>query len=89
VALLIFAVWPASAVGSGWRLVAGLGAVPALVGLALRTQMPESSRWLLRHGKYEQFSSVMVTLGVGRVSVEQGRQCRGCASWRGSGPTAR
>jgi MFS transporter, SP family, arabinose:H+ symporter len=74
VALLVFAVWPASAASSGWRLVLGLGAVPALVGLALRTQMPESPRWLLRHGKYEQFSNVMATLGVGRVSVEEGRQ---------------
>jgi sugar transport protein len=40
VALIIFAAWPASAAASGWRLVLGLGAVPALIGLALRTQMP-------------------------------------------------
>jgi hypothetical protein len=29
----------ASAASSGWRLVLGLGAVPALIGLVLRTQM--------------------------------------------------
>jgi hypothetical protein len=34
--------------------VLGLGAVPALIGLVLRTQMPESPRWLLRHGRYDQ-----------------------------------
>ena len=51
VALIIFALWPASAASSGWRLVLGLGAVPALIGLVMRSRMPESPRWLLRHGK--------------------------------------
>jgi len=44
VALVIFSAFPGSAATVGWRLVLGLGAVPALVGLALRTQMPESPR---------------------------------------------
>jgi MFS family permease len=48
VALIIFALWPASAASSGWRLVLGLGAVPALIGLVMRSRMPESPRWLLR-----------------------------------------
>jgi SP family arabinose:H+ symporter-like MFS transporter len=64
VALVIFAAWPASAASSGWRLVLGLGAVPALIGLALRTQMPESPRWLLRHGRYEDVQKAMATLGT-------------------------
>jgi MFS transporter, SP family, arabinose:H+ symporter len=68
VALLIFAVWPASAASSGWRLVLGLGAVPALLGLGLRTAMPESPRWLLRHRRYEQFDKTMEALGAGEVS---------------------
>jgi MFS family permease len=42
VALIIFTAFPGSAASVGWRLVLGLGAVPALIGLALRTQMPES-----------------------------------------------
>jgi MFS family permease len=42
VALIIFASFPDSAASVGWRLVLGLGAVPAPIGLALRTQMPES-----------------------------------------------
>src|SRR5438309_1140202 len=45
VALIIFALWPASAASSGWRLVLGLGAVPALIGLVMRSRMPESPRW--------------------------------------------
>ena len=74
IALLIFAVWPASAASSGWRLVLGLGAIPALVGLVLRARMPESPRWLLRHGKYEQFERAMATMGIGQVSLEQSQQ---------------
>ena len=63
-ALVIFAAWPASAATVGWRLVLGLGAVPALVGLVLRTQMPESPRWLLRHGRYEDVQKAMAALGT-------------------------
>jgi sugar porter (SP) family MFS transporter len=68
VALLVFGLAPGSAATVGWRLVLGLGAVPALVGLVLRTQMPESPRWLLRHGKYDQVRQAMAALGAGDVS---------------------
>jgi sugar porter (SP) family MFS transporter len=68
VALIVFDAAPGSAASVGWRLVLGLGAVPALVGLAPRTQMPESPRWLLRHGKYDQVRRAMATLGVTGVS---------------------
>jgi MFS transporter, SP family, arabinose:H+ symporter len=64
VALIIFAAFPASAATIGWRLVLGLGAVPALVGMVLRTQMPESPRWLLRHGRYEDVQKAMAALGT-------------------------
>jgi MFS transporter, SP family, arabinose:H+ symporter len=64
IALIIFAAFPASAASVGWRLVLGLGAVPALIGLALRTQMPESPRWLLRHGRYEDVQKSMAALGT-------------------------
>ena len=70
VALIIFGVWPNAAASVGWRLVLGLGAVPALLGLALRTSMPESPRWLLRHGKYDQLRSALGILGVKDVSDE-------------------
>jgi SP family arabinose:H+ symporter-like MFS transporter len=73
VALIIFAAFPASAATVGWRLVLGLGAVPALLGLAFRTQMPESPRWLLRHGRYDVVRTAMATLGAGDVSEEEVR----------------
>jgi sugar porter (SP) family MFS transporter len=78
VALVIFAIWPASAATTGWRLVLGLGAVPALIGLALRTQMPESPRWLLRRGRYEDVRKAVTTLGASDVSIEDIR--RGAAA---------
>src|SRR3984893_13950245 len=64
VALIIFAAFPGSAASVGWRLVLGLGAVPALVGLVLRTQMPESPRWPLRHGRYEAVRKAMAAPGT-------------------------
>jgi sugar porter (SP) family MFS transporter len=64
IALIIFSAFPGSAATVGWRLVLGLGAVPALIGLALRTQMPESPRWLLRHGRYEDVQKAMAALGT-------------------------
>lgn len=64
VALIIFSAFPGSAASVGWRLVLGLGAVPALIGLALRTQMPESPRWLLRHGRYDDVRKAMAALGA-------------------------
>src|SRR5579875_3983041 len=70
IAILIFGVWPNSAGSVGWRLILGLGAVPALLGLVLRSSMPESPRWLLRHGKYDQARKALGILGVHDVSDE-------------------
>ena len=44
VALIIFSAFPGGAASTGWRLVLGLGAIPALMGLGLHTQMPQSPR---------------------------------------------
>jgi sugar porter (SP) family MFS transporter len=74
VALIIFSAFPDSAASVGWRLVLGLGALPALIGLALRTQMPESPRWLLRHGRYDDVRKAMKTLGAGDVSDDDVRR---------------
>ena len=52
-----------------WRLILGIGAVPALIGLALRTKMPESPRWLMRHGNYEGVQAALGSFGA-EVSLE-------------------
>jgi SP family arabinose:H+ symporter-like MFS transporter len=70
VALVILRLFPGSAGGADWRVILGLGAVPALIGVALRSRMPESPRWLMRHGKYEEVRGALAELGV-EASVEQ------------------
>lgn len=64
VALLIYKVAPGSAESVDWRLILGLGALPALVGVVLRARMPESPRWLLRQGRYEDVQKAMAKLGL-------------------------
>jgi MFS transporter, SP family, arabinose:H+ symporter len=68
VALLILKLWPGSS-DVDWRWFFGLGAVPAIIGLALRFKMPESPRWLIRKGRYEDALHTFQTLGV-HVSLE-------------------
>jgi MFS family permease len=48
----------------------GLGAVPALLALVLRTRMPESPRWLLQQGRYADVHKALGKLGV-QVPVRQ------------------
>jgi sugar porter (SP) family MFS transporter len=69
VALLIFKVWPHSAQDVGWRFIFGLGAVPAILGLILRFEMPESPRWLLRKERWEDAQKAFAKLGTD-VTVE-------------------
>ncbi|MFL6098532.1 MAG: sugar porter family MFS transporter [Actinomycetales bacterium] len=64
VALVIYRLLPGSAANLDWRLILGIGAIPAIIGLIMRFEMPESPRWLLRKGKYEQAQKAFETLGV-------------------------
>jgi sugar porter (SP) family MFS transporter len=73
VALIILKLSPGTAYGFDWRLILGLGALPAIVGLLLRTRMPESPRWLLRNGHYDKLHSALSLLGV-RATPEHIRQ---------------
>jgi SP family arabinose:H+ symporter-like MFS transporter len=69
VALVILKTMPDKAGTLDWRLILGLGAVPALIGLVLRTRMPESPRWLLRQGRHEDTRKAFERLGI-QVSTE-------------------
>jgi MFS transporter, SP family, arabinose:H+ symporter len=64
VALVILKVAPKSASGADWRLMLGLGAVPAIVAVALRARMPESPRWLMLHGRFADTSKALGLLGM-------------------------
>ncbi len=69
VALIILKLAPGSAGSTDWRLILGIGAIPALIGLALRTKMPESPRWLMRHGDYPGVQKALGSFGT-EVSVQ-------------------
>src|SRR5690348_1451802 len=70
VALVVFKLFPGSATSADWRWIFGLGAVPAIVGLILRFEMPESPRWLLKHEKWEAAKAAFAKLGTD-VSIDE------------------
>jgi SP family arabinose:H+ symporter-like MFS transporter len=64
VALVILKAMPGSTGTLDWRLILGIGALPAVVGVVLRSRMPESPRWLLRQGRYEDARQAFGKLGI-------------------------
>ncbi|MDT7750086.1 MAG: transporter, family, arabinose:H+ symporter, partial [Pseudonocardiales bacterium] len=72
-ALLILKVWPQAAYGADWRIILGLGAVPALLAVVLRARMPESPRWLMLKGRFAETRKALGQLGL-EVSEQQVRE---------------
>ena len=72
-ALLVFKVAPSAAYGADWRIILGLGAVPALLALVLRARMPESPRWLMLQGRFADTRKALGQFWI-EVSDEQVRQ---------------
>jgi sugar porter (SP) family MFS transporter len=64
VALIVLRIAPGSAGTVGWRVILGVGAIPAIIGLVMRAEMPESPRWLMRHGKYEAMRDALDDFGI-------------------------
>ncbi|WP_123053689.1 sugar porter family MFS transporter [Clostridium sp. JN-1] len=50
---------PAWKISTGWRLILGLGGVPALLYLLVLLPIPESPRWLIGKGKNEEAQSIL------------------------------
>jgi putative MFS transporter len=50
-----------------WRVILGLAAVPALIGLVLRLKMQESLRWLLSRGRLKETNQSLIALGMQRI----------------------
>ncbi|TLQ44067.1 sugar porter family MFS transporter [Streptomyces marianii] len=70
VALVILTTMPDKAYDLDWRLIFGLGALPAAIGFALRTRMPESPRWLLEKSRYRDVQRALNRLGI-HVTMNQ------------------
>ncbi len=64
VAVVVLKAAPGSASGADWRIILGLGGVPALIAVALRSHMPESPRWLMLHGQYDATREAFGRLGM-------------------------
>jgi sugar porter (SP) family MFS transporter len=72
-AVIILRAAPGSASSADWRLILGLGGVPALIAVALRSHMPESPRWLMLHGRYDDTKRAFGRLGM-QVTDEEVRR---------------
>lgn len=70
IAVIILVVAPGSASTVGWRILLGIGFIPAIVSLLMRARMPESPRWLLEHGKEAAALKSFLKLGM-EATVEQ------------------
>jgi MFS transporter, SP family, arabinose:H+ symporter len=64
VAVIILVAMPHSAGGLDWRLILGIGALPAILAVGLRSRMPESPRWLMLHGRYADTRHAFGQLGM-------------------------
>src|SRR4051812_35694205 len=64
ISVLILKAAPGSAGGFDWRFILGLGAVPAILALVLRTRMPESPRWLMLNGRFRDTQQALGQLGM-------------------------
>jgi MFS transporter, SP family, arabinose:H+ symporter len=76
VAVLVLDTAPGSTGNADWRLILGLGAVPALIAVGLRTNMPESPRWLMLHRRYDDARKAFGRLGMD-VTDDEIRQAAG------------
>jgi sugar porter (SP) family MFS transporter len=54
----------ALAPSADWRLMIGLGALPAIIMLIMRAFLPESPRWLMMHDKVDKAKAVLKRIGV-------------------------
>ncbi|HEX6479007.1 MAG TPA: MFS transporter, partial [Ktedonobacteraceae bacterium] len=48
--------------GNGWRIMYGIGALLALVGILLRFQLPESPRWLISRGRVDEADKIVTAM---------------------------
>ncbi len=75
IGIVVFSVWPHGATTFDWRLILGLGAIPALLGLVYRIRMPESPRWLLQRGQLDKLQRALKMLGID-ASLNELRQAK-------------
>jgi SP family arabinose:H+ symporter-like MFS transporter len=71
IAVIVLWIAPGTATTVDWRILLGIGFIPAIISLAMRAKMPESPRWLLERGKEDKALKAFQTLGVEGVTPAQ------------------
>lgn len=64
IAVIVLSIAPRAATTVDWRILLGIGFIPAIVSLLMRARMPESPRWLLERGKEDKAVKAFQTLGL-------------------------
>ena len=54
--------------GVGWRIMYGLGALLAVIGVLLRYELPESPRWLVAEGRMAEADRIVAKMETSAVS---------------------
>src|SRR5690242_16099229 len=70
VAVIVLVAFPKSAGNFDWRFILGVGALPAILAVALRSRMPESPRWLMLHERYADTQKAFGKLGMETTEEE-------------------
>jgi SP family arabinose:H+ symporter-like MFS transporter len=70
VAVVVLLALPSNAGNLDWRLILGVGAIPAILALALRSRMPESPRWLMLHERYADTRKAFGRFGIEATEEE-------------------
>jgi sugar porter (SP) family MFS transporter len=64
IAIIVLWIAPGAATTWDWRILLGIGFIPAIISLAMRARMPESPRWLLERGKEDKALKAFQILGL-------------------------
>lgn len=64
IAVIILKLAPDAAKTVDWRILLGIGFIPAIISLLLRARMPESPRWLLERGREADVVEAMKKLDI-------------------------
>jgi MFS transporter, SP family, arabinose:H+ symporter len=70
VAVVVLVLLPHSAGNFDWRFILGIGALPAILAVALRSKMPESPRWLMLRDRYADTQKAFGQLGMETTEEE-------------------